>query len=105
MVDLASAPRIAPSSNAGFDRSAFPVRYYFVDFSKASRAHGASAGTTNPEGEAHAEASSPFEKDVKECGIFLDQMLQGVSIYSLTLCSLRIHCVIRCLKFLKSSGL
>lgn len=83
MVDLASAPRMPPTSHARFDRSVFPVRYYFVNFSKASRVHGASAGTLSsaslPEGEARARAASPFQKDVKESGALFDRLLQDVS--------------------------
>ena len=82
MVDLASAPR-NPMSFSRFDRTVFPVRYYFVNFSEASRVHGASAGTLSsgslPEGEARGRAASPFQKDIQECGALFDRLLQNVS--------------------------
>ncbi len=72
MVDLSSAPRPVPLKKEAiqsFDRFSYPVRYYFVNFSKASRML---PGV--------ADGGSPFQKDVKECGMFFDRIILNVSV-------------------------
>ena len=72
MVDLSSAPRPVPSTKEvipSFDRFSYPVRYYFVNFSKASRMP---AGVV--------DGGSPYKKDVKECGVLFDRIILHVCI-------------------------
>ena len=75
MVDLSSAPRAASSiqadSPATFDRFTYPVRYYFVNYSAASRIPAESISSTS--------SDSPFLQDIRECGVLLEQLLLDVS--------------------------
>jgi len=81
MVDLSSAPQAASSiqadSPATFDRFTYPVRYYFVNYSAACRI---------PSDCLISDSDSPFQKDIRECGVLLEQLLLDVSyqIMSLT---------------------
>ena len=79
MVDLSSAPRVTSStqaeSSASFDRFTYPVRYYFVNYSAACRIPAESISSTSP----LPTRDSPFQKDIRECGTLLEQLLLDVS--------------------------
>lgn len=67
MVDLSSAPSscLLPSE---FDRARYPVKYYFTDFSLATKFDiPSSSGTRSPESE--------FRRDVQDCALKIDRLL------------------------------
>lgn len=63
MVDIGNSA--STSSAEQFDRTRYPVRYYFTDFSRAAKI--SSQGSIQP-----------FRRDVQECGILFDWLLEGV---------------------------
>ncbi|KAG6805383.1 hypothetical protein H0H93_004909, partial [Arthromyces matolae] len=63
MVDLGSAPSTCTSLD-DFDRTVYPVRYYFTNLRNARR-YDATSETSN----------SAFGHDVKECGAMIGDML------------------------------
>jgi len=86
MVDLSSAPRtLAPLrddvnfvATPRFDRYAYPVRYYLVNFTKATRISTASTYSSYPMSAGRVPTPSEFKKDVQECGMMFDKMLSEV---------------------------
>ncbi|KIJ94484.1 hypothetical protein K443DRAFT_683720 [Laccaria amethystina LaAM-08-1] len=90
MVDLSSGrTTTSPSTPASelhenpvvyFDRTAFPVRYYFVNFTNAQRVSSRKDSSSSPASPADENSlfSSPFKKDVQECGTMIDNMLINV---------------------------
>lgn len=78
MVDFSRAP--LSTSQAGsseiFDRFTYPVRYYFVNYSAACRIPESLSNTTL-KGESIQDSS--FQKDIRECGTLLEQLLLDVS--------------------------
>jgi len=57
---------VCPTLTEHFDRALYPVRYYYVDFSKAVRI------------DHSAKSISPFREDVKDCGLLIDKILADV---------------------------
>lgn len=91
MVDLSSG-RIttSPSTPASelhespvmyFDRTAFPVQYYFVNFTNAQRVSSRKDSSSSPASPTDGNSlfSCPFKKDVQECGTMIDNMLINAS--------------------------
>lgn len=84
MMDLSSAP-LKPADDgrdkpheAQFDRFKYPVHYYFVNFSKASRPprqtlYPASTPVTPTFGK-----SSSFTQDIRECGMMFESLMANV---------------------------
>ncbi|TFK38981.1 hypothetical protein BDQ12DRAFT_682819 [Crucibulum laeve] len=82
-------PSRTPTLSTTFDRTSYPVRYYFVDFSEAQRVDISAKASSEPlykhahgsSGD-HEEdtASQIMRRDVHECGEMLDAMLNSVSI-------------------------
>lgn len=71
MVDLSSAP--SPSSlPADFDRTRYPVKYYFTDLSAATKLDISNSSDTR-------SLESEFQHDVQECALKIDQLLDYVS--------------------------
>jgi hypothetical protein len=68
MVDLSSAPSSC-SSPAEFDRTRYPVKYYFTDFSLAEKFGGSDTRSSE----------SLFRRDVQDCALKIDQWLTHVS--------------------------
>jgi hypothetical protein len=60
------AAGVHPSTLEHFDRSLYPVRYYFVDFSKAVRI------------ESSADFIISTRKDMEDCGRLIEQILADV---------------------------
>lgn len=94
MVDLSSAPQApAPRGDdheissgdmaARFDRFSYPVRYYFMSFSKASRVQEEilhpSSPPAPPLGES-ARVACPFQRDVQDCGAMFGELLTHASL-------------------------
>ncbi|PPQ99610.1 hypothetical protein CVT24_005186 [Panaeolus cyanescens] len=92
MVDLSSAPHTpAPISEdfgetsntrpQSFDRTMYPVQYYFVNFTNAERFATKKSQTKSspvtPSSEG-ALSACPFKRDVQNCGRFMDGQLQYV---------------------------
>ncbi len=74
---------LAPGSEARFfDRSMYPVRYYFVNFSHTRRMHDdAPRSTSTPPSSKYPippQQSSPFKQDVKDLGSMFDRMLNDL---------------------------
>lgn len=69
MVDLSSAPS-GSSSPAGFDRSRYPVKYYFTDLSLARKFDGPSS---------FGSPESEYRRDVQDCALNIDRLLTHVS--------------------------
>ncbi|CAA7265830.1 unnamed protein product [Cyclocybe aegerita] len=91
MVDLSSSPRAPLHGSATsidaeipqFDRTIYPVRYYFVDFSRATRINKEtppchSSTPSTPAGDAKARSACPLKRDVQDCGIMFDRLLADV---------------------------
>jgi len=86
MVDLSSAPRStaplqeqdANSTPRRFDRLAYPVRYYFVDFSNAARVFKETSQPPTSAGNFKFQSLTAFRKDVQDCGAMFDQLLGDV---------------------------
>ena len=88
MVDLSSGrTTTSPSTPASelheslvtyFDRTAFPVRYYFVNFTNAQRVSSRKDYSSSP-ADGNSLFSCPFKKDVQECGTMIDNMLINAS--------------------------
>ena len=93
MVDLSSGrTTTSPSTPASelhespvmyFDRTAFPVRYYFVNFTNAQRVSSRKDYSSSPVSPADGNSlfSCPFKKDVQECGTMIDNMLINASFW------------------------
>ncbi|KAJ3570647.1 hypothetical protein NP233_g4268 [Leucocoprinus birnbaumii] len=74
-------------ADATFDRSAYPVRYYFVNFTNSRRLQGddpardrtvtAPSPSTSTSGPS-LKRPCPFKQDVKELGTMMDRMLADV---------------------------
>ena len=94
MVDLSSAPQTpaTPSDDheissgemaTRFDRFSYPVRYYFMSFSKANRVQQEilhpSSSSAAPFGES-ARAACPFQRDVQDCGTMFGELLTDASL-------------------------
>lgn len=82
MVDLSSAPQSSVQGDpASFDRFSFPVRYYFVNFSCASRISRERYPLSNPStpGDTRRHSLSPFKTDVQELGTMFDRLLLEVN--------------------------
>ncbi|KIM48234.1 hypothetical protein M413DRAFT_225673 [Hebeloma cylindrosporum] len=91
MVDLSSAPQtpVPPGDDhdtsadiaARFDRFSYPVHYYFMNFSQASRVQqemllpSSSSATTLGES---TKAACPFRRDVQDCGAMFGELLTDV---------------------------
>jgi hypothetical protein len=71
MVDLSSAPSTCLSS-ADFDRTTFPVRYYFTNLTHATKIDAPSTPVTS-------SGATPFRHDVQDCGVMIDRLLIRVS--------------------------
>ncbi|KAF9468749.1 hypothetical protein BDZ94DRAFT_1246188 [Collybia nuda] len=67
MVDLSSAPGTCLLP-ADFDRSRYPVRYYFTNLSHATKFEAPSTPVS----------SSAFRHDVQDCGVMIDRLLVEV---------------------------
>ncbi|KAJ6609082.1 hypothetical protein B0H10DRAFT_2065871 [Mycena sp. CBHHK59/15] len=65
MVDLGSTTFNSLHSVESFDRTKFPVRYYFTNFSSAS--------------EFNSRSHPAFQKDVEDCGAMMDRLAAHVS--------------------------
>lgn len=72
MVDLSSAPSTCLLS-AEFDRTAFPVRYYFTNLSHATKIELPSTPVQT------SSTTTPFRHDVQDCGVMIDRLLVHVS--------------------------
>lgn len=72
MVDLSSGPAACLMATNKFDRKKYPVRYYFTDFSRAEK-FGSSSDSSQT-----LSNSTPFKKDVQECGMMFDRLLVNV---------------------------
>ncbi|KDR84956.1 hypothetical protein GALMADRAFT_204580 [Galerina marginata CBS 339.88] len=70
------------STSHPFDRSAYPVRYYFVDFTQATRipleSLFPSSSPATPSGELQTRATCPFKRDVQGCGSLFERLLDNV---------------------------
>lgn len=92
MVDLSSAPHPPSPLKDGdapvlaqFDRFSFPVRYYFVDFSEATRFSAFSPCPSTPSSpgpsiSAQRRPGDPFKHDVQDCGALFDKLLLEVRV-------------------------
>ncbi|RDB15310.1 hypothetical protein Hypma_004733 [Hypsizygus marmoreus] len=69
MVDLSSAPSTCLFT-AEFDRTKYPVRYYFTDLSQARKID---TPSTPP-----SSASPQFRRDVQDCAVMIDRLLPQV---------------------------
>lgn len=69
MVDLSSAPSLLPTN---FDRTLYPVKYYFTDLSLATKFDISSSSDARP-------WEAEFRHDVQECALKIDQLLTYVS--------------------------
>jgi len=104
MVDLCSSPDISPcqttpnkdhddsseakdgaskdsdQSHHWFDRSIYPVRYYFVNFNDAQRVSTLKRAPSRPSTPARDTSTSepPFIRDVQDCGALFDSLLDSV---------------------------
>jgi hypothetical protein len=67
MVDLSSAPSSCLSP-AAFDRTRYPVKYYFTDFSLAEKFDGSDTRSSE----------SLFRRDVQDCALKIDRWLTYV---------------------------
>ena len=68
MVDLSSAPSSCLSP-AAFDRTRYPVKYYFTDFSLVEKIDGSDTRSSE----------SLFQRDVQDCALKIDRWLTYVS--------------------------
>ena len=89
MVDLSSASRTSAtfSHDAGpqkFDRVSYPVKYYLVNYTKASYIHKKPISSSSTPGSPTRELESLdtclFKKDVQDTAIMIDGLLSDVSL-------------------------
>lgn len=99
MVDLSSASRTSAvfSHDAGpgiidpqhFDRVSYPVKYYLVNYTKASYIHkkpiSSSSSPGSPTRELELLDTCPFKKDVQDSATMIDGLLSDVSLQKLFL--------------------
>ena len=86
MIDLSSAP-LKPTDSEGqkpreaqFDRFKYPVHYYFVNFSKASRPpRQTSYPASTPVSPTLFGKSSSFTQDIRECGTMFESLMANAS--------------------------
>jgi hypothetical protein len=71
MVDLSSAPSSC-SLPADFDRTHYPVKYYFTDLSLATKLDTSSSSAAR-------SSESEFRRDVQDCALKIDRLLTYVS--------------------------
>lgn len=96
MVDLSSAPRVPAETNAliasdsslntppaQFDRFKYPVRYYFANFTDATRVHHEPKSTgSSPSSGREPQTSRPecpYRQDVQNTGEMFNRLLEDVS--------------------------
>jgi hypothetical protein len=73
MVDLSSAPSSSSClSPADFDRTRYPVKYYFTDLSLATK-------FDNPNSPDTHSSASEFRRDIQDCALKIDRLLTYVS--------------------------
>jgi len=60
---------------ADFDRSIYPVRYYFVNFTRTRRIQRGSSDRLTVSLPSYSERTSPFKQDVKELGTLLERLM------------------------------
>jgi len=66
---------IQSTDAANFDRSIYPVRYYFVNFTRTRRIQRGSSDRLTVSLPSYSERTSPFKKDVKELGTLLERLM------------------------------
>ena len=66
---------IQSTDTANFDRSIYPVRYYFVNFTRTRRIQRGSSDRLTVSSPSYSERRSPFKKDVKELGTLLERLM------------------------------
>ncbi|KAJ4493880.1 hypothetical protein C8J55DRAFT_500068 [Lentinula edodes] len=75
MMDISSDPGAfasSPGTEWNFDRSRYPVKYYFTDFRRARQISPPVISTPAP------SPSSPFTKDVQSCGRWLQAVVNDI---------------------------
>ena len=93
MVDLSSASRtraifshdVGPGSIGPqqFDRVSYPVKYYLVNYAKASYIHNKPVSSSSTPGSPTGELDSldtPFKKDIQDTATLMDGLLSDVSL-------------------------
>lgn len=92
MVDLSSASRTSAifSHDAGpgsigpqqFDRVSYPVKYYLVNYTKASYIHNKPVSSSSTPGSPTGLESldTPFKKDVQDTATLMDGLLSDVGL-------------------------
>lgn len=75
MVDLSSAPSTCLLP-VDFDRTSYPVRYYFTNLSHAKKLGPPSTPTPFT-----STTTTLFRHDVQDCGVIIDQLLVRVSFF------------------------
>lgn len=77
MVDISSCPT-TPGESTSFDRFKYPVHYYFVNFSKATRLPRQLLYVTPTPVSSTFEKSSSLAQDVRDCGVMLAKLIEDV---------------------------
>lgn len=75
MMDISSDPgafAFSPGTEWNFDRSRYPVKYYFTNFRRARQISPPVISTPAP------SPSSPFTKDVQSCGKWLEAVVNDI---------------------------
>lgn len=68
MMDISSDPNAFASEKWSFDRSRYPVKYYFTNFRRARQVSPTTA----------ASPISPFAKDIQSCGLWLESLVRDI---------------------------